>query len=269
MGSVASPFSTLPNIESLRALFPSNCRGTEYSVAYVYSGVALLAFGEEKRIPELWQQIAQAHADSEAAQVAAAKRLREGMTKASPLVGFPRVSLFLQGGESNTDLLCVSSHFDNRLTNNQAINALTALQHSIKQTCPPSVLSALSSPSAAASSSSSSPGSDSQSASSRRGQALFDATYGPHASRVRGNLDAISGGVLGGFAMRCVYGELLAAGTGMGETEEEEEKEEEVDERKRGEEDDDEERWRLSAKESAGLVFVACLAAGQGAQAKG
>lgn len=94
MGSVASPFPTLPNIESLRALFPSNLRGSEYSVAYVYSGVALLAFGEEKRIPELWQQIARVHADSEAAQVVAVKRLREGMTKASPLVGFPRVSLF-------------------------------------------------------------------------------------------------------------------------------------------------------------------------------
>lgn len=82
---------------------------------------------------------------------------------------------------------------------------------------------------------------------------------------MRGNLDAISGGVLGGFAVRCVYGELLAAGTG--ETEQEEE--EEVDERKQGEEDDEERWWRLSAKESAELVFVACLAAGQGAQAKG
>ncbi|KAF4541436.1 Long-chain-fatty-acid- ligase [Lasiodiplodia theobromae] len=225
MGSVASPFPTLPNIESLRALFPSNLRGSEYSVAYVYSGVALLAFGEEKRIPELWQQIARVHADSEAAQVVAVKRLREGMTKASPLVGFPR-----------------------------AINALTALQHSIKQTCPPSVLSALSSPSP--------PSSDSQTASSRRGQALFDSTYGPHASRVRGNLDAISGGVLGGFAVKCVYGELLAAGT-AGDAEEGEE----VDGRKQG--DDSEEGWRLSAKESAELVFVACLAAGQGAQAKG
>lgn len=56
---------------------------------------------------------------------------------------------------------------------------------------------------------------------------------------MRRNLDAISGGLLGAFATQCIYGALLA-----------------------------EERV-LSAKESAGLVFVACLAGQAGPQAKG
>lgn len=92
MGSIAMSSSALPDINGIIALFPSDCRAPEYSIAYVYAGVALLAFGEEKHIPSLWQQIAQLHADSEAAQVTAATRLREGLVKASPLVGFPRVS---------------------------------------------------------------------------------------------------------------------------------------------------------------------------------
>lgn len=92
MGSIAMTSSALPDIEAIIALFPSNSQAPEYSIAPVYAGVALLAFGEEKRIPELWQQMARLHASNEATQVTAATRLREGLVKASPLVGFPRVS---------------------------------------------------------------------------------------------------------------------------------------------------------------------------------
>ncbi|KAK7713020.1 hypothetical protein SLS57_007581 [Botryosphaeria dothidea] len=206
MGSVSASCPALPDIGDLSSLFPEHCRGSEYSIVHVYAGVTLLAFGAEKRIPELWQQIAQLYAQDEAAQATATRRLREGLVKASPLIGFPR-----------------------------AINALTALRTCIQQTSPPSVQSSLQSPAPPACHGL--PCSLAKPA--QRGQTLFDQTYGQHAQRVRQNLDYISGDVFGGFAVRCIYGELLA-----------------------------EERV-LSAKESAGLVFVACLAAGAGPQAKG
>lgn len=92
MGSVSASCPALPDIGDLSSLFPEDCRGSEYRIVHVYASVTLLAFGAEKRIPELWQQIAQLYAKNEAAQATAAARLREGLVKASPLIGFPRVS---------------------------------------------------------------------------------------------------------------------------------------------------------------------------------
>lgn len=96
MGSVSASCPALPDIGDLSSLFPEHCRGSEYSIVHVYAGVTLLAFGAEKRIPELWQQIAQLYAQDEAAQATATRRLREGLVKASPLIGFPRVRLPLK-----------------------------------------------------------------------------------------------------------------------------------------------------------------------------
>ncbi|KAL1630415.1 hypothetical protein SLS56_004943 [Neofusicoccum ribis] len=192
------PPPSLPTLESLTALFPPDLRAPEHSTAYIYTGVALLALGCEKRIPELWQQIAGAHADSAAAQATAARRLREALVKCSPLIGFPR-----------------------------AINALTSLRAALA----PAVCARLEQPCLA--------DHCSPTAEEAAGEALFANIYGRHAGRVRAALDDISGARLGDFAVRCIYGELLADGRVLG------------------------------ARESAGCVFVACLAAGAEPQAKG
>lgn len=81
----------LLDVQLLTSLFPHDPRGLEYSLAYVYAAAALLAFAAEKRIAELWQQIAVSHAGNPSAQATAARRVREALLKASPLVGFPRV----------------------------------------------------------------------------------------------------------------------------------------------------------------------------------
>ncbi|GME28869.1 putative long-chain-fatty-acid- ligase protein [Neofusicoccum parvum] len=200
------PPPSLPTLESLTALFPPDRHAPEHSTAYIYTGVALLALGCEKRIPELWQQIAGAHADSAAAQATAARRLREALVKCSPLIGFPR-----------------------------AINALTSLRAALAPAvCARLEQACLADPAQPCLADPALPCS-----SEAGGEALFANIYGRHAGRVRAALDDISGARLGDFAVRCIYGELLADGRVLG------------------------------ARESAGCVFVACLAAGAGPQAKG
>ncbi|KAH7063137.1 hypothetical protein B0J12DRAFT_735064 [Macrophomina phaseolina] len=210
MGSVVTFTPSVPAISQLSALFPADPRGPAYSIAYVHAGVTLLALGADKRIPELWQHVARAHTHDAAAQITAATRVREGLVKASPLLGFPR-----------------------------AINALAALRAAVHAASPPDVAAAVYAPPRSRDSCREQKCPGEPRRVEGRGARLFAQTYGQHAARVQKNLDAISGDALGGFAVECIYGELLA-----------------------------EERL-LDARESAALVFVACVAAGAGPQAKG
>ena len=83
-----SILSALPHISSLfphpqGALSPTN-------PGYVYIGVILEAFGQERQVAELWDYLAVQFGAFED-QSLLARRLREGLLKASVLVGFPRV----------------------------------------------------------------------------------------------------------------------------------------------------------------------------------
>lgn len=83
-------------VSQILQLFPRVIRdGEEASLAaspsYVYFGIILETFGKEKLVAGLWEHLARVlpkHED----QLLMARRLREGLLKASPLVGFPRVS---------------------------------------------------------------------------------------------------------------------------------------------------------------------------------
>lgn len=78
--------------EHLQSLFPADSRGQEYGVWYVYAGCSLLCFAKEKQVGELWKQLTGIIGDDDTKLATAARRLREGLLKSSPLVGFPRVS---------------------------------------------------------------------------------------------------------------------------------------------------------------------------------
>ncbi|KAF2139063.1 uncharacterized protein K452DRAFT_233001 [Aplosporella prunicola CBS 121167] len=165
--------SSLPPLSELVGLFPEDTRGPAYNLAYVYAGVALLAFAQEKKTSYLWQEIANAHATDESAQATVARRLREGLLKASPLVGFPR-----------------------------SINGLSALLESTRRTSPTLAASleqdaSLRSPV---------PKAERQ----QRGKAFFSRIYAQHTDRVLHAMNASSGGDLGEFAITCIYGDLMA-----------------------------------------------------------
>jgi hypothetical protein len=61
--------------------------------AYVYIAVILESLGKESHVRDVWFHLAD-HFTAEADQMILARRLREGLLKASVLVGFPRVCLF-------------------------------------------------------------------------------------------------------------------------------------------------------------------------------
>ncbi|KAK7536956.1 uncharacterized protein J3D65DRAFT_651305 [Phyllosticta citribraziliensis] len=161
------------DIHSLTELFPHDPRGLEYSIAYVYAAAALLAFAAEKRVAELWQQIAAAHAGNPAAQGTAARRVREALLKATPLVGFPR-----------------------------GINGLAILRTAVQGT----------SPRIAAEIEQDQEAREHVPVTKRqkRGKEFFRRLYAQHTERVLHNLNISSGGVLGDVAVTCVYGDLMA-----------------------------------------------------------
>ncbi|KAK8185154.1 hypothetical protein IWZ00DRAFT_548240 [Phyllosticta capitalensis] len=163
----------LLDVQLLTSLFPHDPRGLEYSLAYVYAAAALLAFAAEKRIAELWQQIAVSHAGNPSAQATAARRVREALLKASPLVGFPR-----------------------------GINGLAILRSAIHSTCPRVATEVERDQEAR----------EQVPVAKRlkRGKEFFRRLYAQHTERVLRNLNTSSGGVLGDVAVSCVYGDLMA-----------------------------------------------------------
>ncbi|KIW27189.1 uncharacterized protein PV07_06951 [Cladophialophora immunda] len=176
---------------------------------YILTTALLLAFHKEKLIGELWAYLSGrdvAAQDGEPGDLlAVARRIREACLKASTLVGFPR-----------------------------AINALLALQQAIKTTHPAlsSILEADQSLRAAAT-----PGDHESKAA--RGMRLFERIYAQHSPRVLAAMSTCSGGDLTHFAIRCIYGELLAEAAVIGDL------------------------------DTGLLEFVCCLADGCGPQAKG
>ena len=60
--------------------------------AYVYTAVILESLGKESHVGDVWFYLAERFTTEED-QMVLARRLREGLLKASVLVGFPRVSL--------------------------------------------------------------------------------------------------------------------------------------------------------------------------------
>lgn len=139
---------------------------------YVYAAVILESLGKESHVADVWFSIAERFT-TEADQLVLARRLREGLLKASVLVGFPR-----------------------------GINGLAALKHAIKHTSPDlqSQLdqdTSLRQPLTAA---------DRET----RGKAFFSRVYAQHAERILQNMSSTSGGDLSSFAVNCVYGDLMA-----------------------------------------------------------
>ena len=79
---------------ALAKIFPANSTYiTNYGWVAI-AGVAILGFGKEPMINALAEEILRrtAHSHNEDERVRAFRKLREGCLKASPLVGFPRVS---------------------------------------------------------------------------------------------------------------------------------------------------------------------------------
>ncbi|EXJ72177.1 uncharacterized protein A1O5_04681 [Cladophialophora psammophila CBS 110553] len=179
---------------------------------YILTTALLLAFHKEKLIEELWTYLSTRYAvcsqEKETADLlAVARRIREACLKASTLVGFPR-----------------------------AINALLALQHAI-QTTHPNLSSILEADQSLRSAASTTP-TDAE-AKSARGMALFQKIYAQHSPRVLTAMSACSGGDLTFFAINCIYGELLAENSIIGDL------------------------------ETGLLEFICCLADGCAPQAKG
>ena len=77
------------NFEEIVKIFPS--ANVAANPALVYTGVILECFAQEPLIKDLWTWISKQF-PKEQEQALVARRLREGLLKASVLVGFPRVS---------------------------------------------------------------------------------------------------------------------------------------------------------------------------------
>lgn len=75
---------------ALSLLYPDNINQS-LSPWYVYVGVMLEAFAKEPLVGGLWKYLASEFPHEED-QLTVSRRLREGLLKASVLVGFPRVS---------------------------------------------------------------------------------------------------------------------------------------------------------------------------------
>lgn len=79
----------LQQVHAILKQFPS-APSLADSPSYVYFGIILETFAKEKLIGDLWRHLAKLASGHEE-QLVIARRLREGLLKASPLVGFPRV----------------------------------------------------------------------------------------------------------------------------------------------------------------------------------
>jgi len=97
-------------------------------------------FAREKLVGDLWRYLATVLPD-EQDQLRAARRLREGLLKASPLVGFPRVrcSFRIASCDARSDMINKASYFlDNKLIRDaQRRRASMAYQPSAAQSNPP------------------------------------------------------------------------------------------------------------------------------------
>ena len=79
------------DVSSLAACFPQDSTyTTEHSWSPIV-GVALLGFGRERYAHNICEELIRRTENDPDARVAALRKLREGLLKASPLVGFPRV----------------------------------------------------------------------------------------------------------------------------------------------------------------------------------
>jgi len=140
--------------------------------AYIYIAVILESLGREPLVGDLWRHIAE-HFPSQDDQIIFARRLREGLLKASVLVGFPR-----------------------------GINGLAALKNAVQSTSP-LVAERLSKDRSLRQS-------VSKADREARGKAFFAKVYAQHADKVLNSMAATSGGDLSEFAVTCVYGDLMA-----------------------------------------------------------
>lgn len=186
------------SISSLAALFPPSSDYTKDFGWVAIAGAVLLGFGQEPLISQLGDVILQQTGDDQQKQLLAFRKLREALLKASPLVGFPRVSSvtdinlpLLHLSELGLELTCVKS-----------INGLAALRTFLKEKAP----------TAAETLSNDKSMRDPVSLPERqkRGKSFFSKIYAQHTERVLGNLNASSGGDLGEFAINCIYGDLMA-----------------------------------------------------------
>lgn len=80
------------NIAALAKHFPSDSSYITEHGWVAIAGVAILGFGKEPLILDLADEILRQIPSDQDEQVKAFRKLREGCLKASPLVGFPRVS---------------------------------------------------------------------------------------------------------------------------------------------------------------------------------
>lgn len=79
------------DLPSLAACFPpESTYTTEHSWSPI-AGVVLLGFGRERYVHNICEELIRCTENDPDARVAALRKLREGLLKASPLVGFPRV----------------------------------------------------------------------------------------------------------------------------------------------------------------------------------
>lgn len=88
----SSSSSSTVDFGALEALYP---QGSDYIKAYGWAAIAgtvILGFGHAPAIADLAGAIIDATQDNSTLQTQAVRKLREALLKASPLVGFPRVS---------------------------------------------------------------------------------------------------------------------------------------------------------------------------------
>jgi len=80
------------DFDALTNLFPSDSIYVKEYGWVALAGTALLGFGKEPMIADLIDGVLAQAGKNEKAQYTALRKVRESMLKASPLVGFPRVS---------------------------------------------------------------------------------------------------------------------------------------------------------------------------------
>lgn len=91
------------DLDEIVKVFPF--RNSPSNPGYVYIGVIFECLGQEPPVTDLWDYVTNKFPE-QSEQAIVARRLREGLLKASVLVGFPRVRLvqfYLQS--SATDLI--------------------------------------------------------------------------------------------------------------------------------------------------------------------
>ncbi|KAL9615916.1 MAG: hypothetical protein Q9160_009154 [Pyrenula sp. 1 TL-2023] len=160
------------DFRDLVCFYPATLNEPVRSPAFVYVGVILESLAKETLVESLWTFIAQEY-PLEHDQLYIARRLREGLLKASVLVGFPR-----------------------------GINGLAALHRAVSESSPAIRVTLEQDTSLRIHV----PKSEREA----RGKAFFAEVYAQHAPRVLQNLAKISGGDLSEFAVTSVYGDLMA-----------------------------------------------------------